>query len=162
MSEKQIIEISWRGPFTLAEVNASEYQNGLYFFVGKRPYERVSTIQYIGITEGLFKNRFKKHHKLTQVTRELSIWLGHVDFPSTFTRNQFDVAEKILLYFWQPELNEKLRVSIPKPTAVISTWHKQNGDVRINKRKELAPLYDVISWNGEHWRLGNLKMFEDG
>lgn len=161
MMEKQIIQISWKGPFTLDEIECSDFNNGLYLLAGKRLYEREKTIQYCGITEGFYKNRFKKHHKLIEITRELEIWIGSISFPTNSTRTHLEIAEKIIIYFWQPELNERKRFSLPRPTTVISNWYKKNGDPRFNQKNIYSNLSDVLSWDGDYWRIGNLKLYED-
>ena len=59
------IILNWFGPKSFEEVLADRQSgNGLYLVTGKRPYERISKIQYCGITERGFAQRLKRHHKI--------------------------------------------------------------------------------------------------
>jgi hypothetical protein len=155
------IRVHWHGPYSLDEAGESERGNGLYLFTGKRSYERNEQIQYCGITEGLYKNRFKQHHKLFEITRELGIWLGEIVYPQDPTRTHLEIAESIIVYFWQPNLNERKKVYPPKPTALISHWFKPDGAPRFNQLSIYADLHDVLCWDGELWRSGNLKVWAE-
>jgi len=163
MESKRFIEVSWKGPYSIDDIERLDSKNGgLYLFTGKKKYERLSDIQYIGITERSYKQRFKEHHKINEVTRDLNIWLGSVSYPLVNARVHLEIAEKILVYYWQCSLNEKLKKYSPKPTVLISKWHKTDGSERIRRVTEVANLPDVICWDGEYWRQGNLKTFCDG
>lgn len=154
------ITVHWRGPFAQEDVVSTELGNGLYMFAGKRPYERSEQIQYCGITEGLFRNRFSQHHKIFEITRDLTIWLGQISVPEDFTRTHLETAEKIVVYFWQPNLNERKKVSLPRPTTLISHWFKYDGMVRFNQKEIYRDLPDVLCWDGQYWRTGNLCVWE--
>ena len=161
--EQVTIIIHWKGPFLLEDVQASEFGNGLYLFTGKRKHERIEQIQYFGITEGLYRNRFNNyHHKIFEVTRDLSIWLGEIAYPSGFNRQHLETAEAILIYFWQPNLNDRKKVTPPKATTLISHWFKPDGTPRIYQKQLYKDLADVLCWDGEFWRTGNLSVWQDG
>ncbi|MFN3069817.1 hypothetical protein ACKWMY_17095 [Serratia sp. J2] len=159
--ENLTIRINWKGPYTLEQVQNSDIGNGLYLLTGKRPYERVKQIQYCGITGGLFRNRFRRHHKLDEITKDLGIWLGEISYPLGFSRVHLEIAESIIVYFWQPNLNERKKYTPPRPTAIISNWFKCDNSPRINQQEIYADLPDVICWDGELWRTGNLKVWSD-
>ena len=155
------IRVHWRGPYRLEDVCESDSGNGLYLLTGKQRYERNEQIQYCGITEGLYKNRLKQHHKIFEITRELGVWLGEVVYPQEHTRTHLEIAESIIVYFWQPNLNERKRIYPPRPTALISHWFKKDGTPRYNQVSIYADLHDVLCWDGELWRSGNLKVWQE-
>lgn len=159
--ENQTIRVNWQGPYSLEEVCESDMRNGLYLLTGKRRYERNDQIQYCGITEGLYRNRFRQHHKAFEITREQKIWLGSVAYPIEHTRTHLEIAEAIIVYFWQPNLNERKKFRPPRPTALISHWFKQDGSPRFNQMSIYSDLHDVLCWDGELWRSGNLRVWSD-
>lgn len=153
--------MNWQGPYSLEEACESGLGNGLYLLTGKRRYERNEQIQYCGITEGLYRNRFRQHHKAFEITREQKIWLGSVAYPVEHTRTHLETAESIIVYFWQPNLNERKKFRPPRPTALISHWFKPDGSPRYNQMSIYADLHDVLCWDGELWRSGNLRVWPD-
>lgn len=150
------IVIHWRGPFQ--SVEALEGENGLYLLTGKCYYERQEKIQYCGITEGVFYNRLCRHHKLDKITRDLEVWLGTIVYPQNASRYYLEMAEKMLVYFWQPNLNERLRYYPPQGTNLISQWFDPQGKPRYNQLAIYRDLPDVLCWDGDLWRTGNLKV----
>jgi len=156
------IKINWYGPYMQEQVDAIEDGNGLYLLTGKRKYQRDDPkIQYFGITERPFRERLNNyHHKLSEITKELEIWLGYIEYPTEYSRAHLEMAETILVYFWQPELNERKKINIPSPITIVSHWFKPDGNARINQRSIYRDLPDVISWDGYHWRTGNLNVYE--
>lgn len=122
MSEHTTLIINWKGPYSYDDItNNPELRNGLYLAAGKQKYERGdNSIQYCGITEGNFSLRFRNHHKLPLITREQEFWLGTVAVPANASRYYLEMAEALIIYFWQPSLNEKKKISPPKSTTVIN------------------------------------------
>lgn len=155
------IQVEWAGPYSLDEADETDFGNGLYLFSGKQKHERNVQIQYCGITENSFKSRFSNHHKLPYINRDLGIWLGGISYPNNFSRAHMEIAEKIIVYFWQPSLNEKKKYSPPTPTTLISHWFKKDGAPRVNQLAIYKDLHDVLSWDGLHWRTGNLAVYTD-
>jgi hypothetical protein len=157
------IKINWYGPFEDVSDIDVDKGGGLYMITGKRKYQRSDPeIQYIGITTTTYKTRFANHHKFNLVNRECCIWLGKIDYPKEYSTEHLKMAESIMVYFWQPELNEKLKANPPsQPTNVISHWFRKNGKVRRKKKSIYKKLPDVICWDGSHWRSGNLKVYKD-
>jgi hypothetical protein len=156
------IKIHWYGPYGEADLDDLDGGNGLYMFTGKRKHQRGEPeIQYFGITKNTYKGRFKNHHKLSEITRDIGIWLGEVSYPNDHVRDHLETAESILVYFWQPELNERKKFTPPLPTTVISHWFSADGKPRIYQNYIYKNLPDVLCWDGVHWRIGNLKVYEN-
>ncbi|MDK9716247.1 MAG: hypothetical protein OEL86_19400 [Sulfuritalea sp.] len=155
--------LNWYGPYNDSSLsNEKEFGYGLYLITGKKKSQRESVIQYCGITERSFRSRFlDANHKKNEVTREREYWLAEVDYPKRISRSTLEITEKLIIYFWQPTLNERKVLSIPDPTTVINRWYKPDGEPRIRQKSIYKDLSDVISWDGAHWRTGNLQVWED-
>ncbi|MFS1438711.1 hypothetical protein [Shewanella sp. 10N.286.48.A6] len=162
MSSHTTVIVDWRGPFSYQEIEEnSDWGNGLYLATGKLKYEREATIQYCGITEGSFHGRFKNHHKVHEINRQQEFWIGEINYPNDASRHFLEMAESIIIYFWQPELNEKKKISIPKPITLISKWFKKDSTPRYRQHSMCKELDDVLSFDGESWRTGNLQVWEE-
>ncbi|MCG7517940.1 hypothetical protein [Vibrio sp. MMH1-50] len=162
MSEHTTIIVKWRGPYNYDDIiEEPELENGLYLATGKLKYERESIIQYCGITEGSYATRFKSHHKIHDITREQEFWLGEVTYPDDASRYFMEMAESIIIYFWQPTLNERKKLSLPKPITLVNQWYKKNDEPRYRQHSLLKDLDDVLSWDGDVWRTGNLSVYDD-
>lgn len=156
------IKINWHGPYDIHNVKDSKPYSGIYLLAGKRKYQRESEIQYCGITENAFYRRFANHHTINEITREREIWLGELVYPEQWSREHLEAAEALIIYFWQPELNDKKKVNAPqKAITVISHWLKRDGRPRMKQRAIYKDLDDVLSWDGRYWRTGNLDIYED-
>ena len=158
----RIFIINWYGAYTFQELEyVKELGNGIYLITGKQKYERIPKIQYCGITEGSFYSRIKNHHKKDSIYTDQNFWLGRFSYPKEVTRNTLETAEKMLVYSWQFSLNEKKKLSLPEPTTVLNYWFNRNHEPRFNQQKIYRDFSDVISWDGELWRLGNLKVSQE-
>jgi hypothetical protein len=154
--------VDWLGPYSYSEIEENpDWGNGLYLATGKLKYERDATIQYCGITEGSFIGRFKNHHKVHRINREQEFWIGSIKYPSDTSRYFLEMAESIIIFFWQPTLNERKRISTPTSITLISKWFKQDGSPRHKQHPMCKNLDDVISWDGKLWRSGNLKVWSE-
>lgn len=154
--------VDWRGPYSYSEIEEnSEWGNGLYLATGKLKYGREAEIQYCGITEGRFIRRFKYHHKVKEINREQCFWLGEIVYPTEASRHFLEIAESIIIYFWQPALNERKKLYVPKPITLVSKWFKKDGSPRRRQHTMCKYLDDVISWDGGLWRSGNLQVWEE-
>ena len=116
-------------------------------------------IQYCGITEGSFYNRLKNHGKAPLVTRDQELWLANVEYPEEATRTFLEKAESIIIYFWQPNLNDRKKVSPPTPITLVNKWYKKDGSPRLRQHPIMKDLADVLCWDGEIWRTGNLSVY---
>ncbi|OOF43376.1 hypothetical protein [Rodentibacter trehalosifermentans] len=157
--------IHWFGPFSLDEIlENSEWgrKTGLYLGIGKTKGSRNdSEILYCGISEQSYASRFKNHHKLPFITREQEIWLGQIistPYPSNngAYKAYLKEPERLLTYFMQPELNDKNTILVPRAGTVLNCWFKQNGQPRKKRVSATHNLPDLISWDGNKWRSGNL------
>jgi|688.fasta_scaffold551110_1 hypothetical protein len=165
MTEELNVKIHWHGAYSFDdEEQLKKRGNGIYLLTGKRAgrgYRDDIGIQYIGITELSFWDRFKdKNHKIHSI-KELEIWCGEIQYPSTFTRQHLELSESLIVYYWQPNLNERKKVYPPSNTTVVSHWFKRDGEPRLRQHTVLKNLSDVISWDGIHWRVGNLNIYEE-
>lgn len=162
MTKHTTVIIDWQGPYNYSEIEENpDWSNGLYLATGKLKYEREATIQYCGITEGSFIGRFKRHHKVHEINRGQEFWLGTVKYPEDTSRHFLEIAESIIIYFWQPALNDRKKAFPPKPITLINKWFKKDGSPRLRQHTMCKHLSDVISWDGELWRNGNLQVWEE-
>jgi hypothetical protein len=152
------IAIGWWGPYTPEDVRFSDLDNGLYFLGGRRKYERQDQIQYFGITEGPYRKRLNQwHHAMGQITKNQAVCLGQIEYPRRFARRHLELAKGCLIYFWGPNLNRKKLVTPPEPVCLISRWLRPDGEPRKNRLAIYRELPDVVWWDSEYWRTGNLK-----
>lgn len=162
MSSHTTVIVNWRDPFSYDEIESNpDLGDGLYLATGKLKHKREETIQYCGITEGSFIRRFKSHHKLHNINRDKKFWIGKVQYPDEASRYYLEMAESMIIYFWQPELNEMKKISLPKPITLINNWYKKDYTPRYRQHPMCKYLADVLSWDGELWRSGNLKVWGD-
>ena len=152
--------VRWTGPLSLDEVCEFE-GNGLYLLTGKQRYERQEQIQYCGITERRFCERINSMHPKLPLIREdsFSVWLGHIEYPRLFKRRHLEHAEHCFVSFWQPALNDKKRVWNPElPICFISQWFYRDGRPRRNRPSIIRDLPDVLWWDTDRWRTGQLRV----
>lgn len=151
--------VKWFGPFTDAEVEQVNFANGLYLITGYQKGKRTQDIQYCGITETNLAKRLARHHKKDLVTREREYWLGKIVTDIQPARQDLELIENLIIYFWQPQLNEQKRKNPPDQTVVISRWHDKAGNLRRRTQHQAQQLEDVIFWDGDNWHTGNLKVY---
>jgi hypothetical protein len=95
------------------------------------------------------------------INREQAFWIGEVKYPNDVSRYYLERAEDIIIYFWQPTLNERKKITISKPITLISKWFKQDRTPRLRQHSMCKELDDVLSWDGDFWRSGNLQIWEE-
>ena len=162
MNSHTTMIVNWRGLFSFDEIEENpDWRNGLYLATGKLKSRRESTIQYCGITEGSFIARLKKHHKVHVINREQKFWIGAIDYPNEAGRLHLEMAESIIVYFWQSELNERKKISMSGAICLINRWFKKDNSPRIRQHPMCKDLSDVISWDGELWRTGNIQVWSE-
>ena len=161
MSSYTTVILEWCGPYSYDEIEENKnWENGLYLATGKLRYEREATIQYCGITEGSFYRRMKNHHKIDEINREQEFWIGTIKYPDSVSRYYLEMAESIIVYFWQPTLNERKKIVAPTPITLINKWFKKDRTTpRLRQHSMCKDLDDVLSWDGNYWRSGNLKVW---
>jgi len=157
------IILNWYGPYNDENIKDEvDFGNGLYLITGMAKRQRFDRIQYCGITERTFLKRFDdKNHKRLLVTKNREYWLAEVIYPKKVKKDILELAETTLIYFWQTPLNERKKASVPNPTTLINRWFRIDCKPRIYQQKIYKDLPDVISWDGEYWRTGNLDVYED-
>lgn len=162
MSFHTTIIVNWRGPFSYDEIEAnSDWGNGLYLASGKLKYERDANIQYCGITEGSYIKRFRNHQKVHEIVKQQKFWIGSISYPNETSRHYLEMAEWMIIYFWKPELNERKKMLLPNSISLINKWFKKDNSPRLIQHTMCKNLSDVISWDGELWRSGNLQVWSE-
>jgi len=152
------IIIEWFGPYkTISEASKAAreaFDDGLYAVVGKQPYERESALQYVGIASQLSTRVNGQHHKIPEVTKERSLWLGEVVTPRRpgkklkVTDSMLDLAEWAHAYFLQLPLNEnKTKSPPPYPVTVYNRWWKKDYETPFRRRPHID-WPDVIDFLG--------------
>lgn len=135
--------VNWFGPYSQEDVAPAsfDYEDGLYMAIGKCHYERRVSLQYMGLASSLSRRLNNSHHKLGQVTSEVTIWLGEVESPRTpgrkikVTERMLDLVEWAHIYFLKLPLNEKKRASEPDSQIVVyNRWWKRDYKTRYEKR----------------------------
>jgi hypothetical protein len=91
------------------------------------------------------------------ITKNPTVWLGQIEYPRRFNRKHLELAEGCLIYFWGPNLNRSKLVTPPELVCLISRWLKPDGEARKNRLAIYRELPDVIWWDDEYWRTGNLR-----
>ncbi|MCW9715091.1 hypothetical protein [Avibacterium sp. 21-594] len=158
--------IHWYGPFELSEVIESDWGKGkgLYIATGKTKGSRKdSSVQYCGITDRSYANRFKEHEILPEINRELQIWLGEVVVSPYPSRNSAKLKEpeRLITYYLDFDidlLNTKNLLATPEVGTLVNYWFKKDKTLRSRKPREIKALPDVISWDGEELHFGQLKI----
>jgi hypothetical protein len=156
---KAPIVIHWKGPYDLDELDKESHgSKGIYLFTGMAKFKQSEGIPYCGITEQDFYSYLKSHRKKTNITRKRKVWIGKIKHPANFSRKHLEHAEKLIIYYIQPDLNKQKKLNIPDPLMLISHWFKPNGSPRFNQLHPINNLPDIICWDGEHWRISNLRV----
>lgn len=155
--------VNWQGPYDDTELSNIDDNLGLYLITGFQKFKKTNLIQYCGITEQLFSKRLgNSHHKKDLITRDRKYWIGKIVSESQVQRVDLEFVESLIVYFWQPDLNEKKKQKPPSPTVVINRWYDINGILRKRIIHEAQKLHDVIFWDGEYWHLSDsLKVFTE-
>jgi hypothetical protein len=150
----QMYTIAWSGPFTQADVAVTQNAWGLYFFRGKCKRQRFSNLQYCGITQQYYHDRFRKHRILPKIRRDLEIWLGQPVSPQRVSWSQLIQAEHMIIHALQPPCNTRCRITEPPPTTIISQWYNRYGQRQVYPHNDFP---SVMLWDGEIWQKGDLE-----
>ena len=136
--------IEWYGPYGLdeaKEVASNDFGDGLYMAIGKCKYQRATQLQYVGLSSHLASRLYSDRHKLSRITREVSIWIGDVTTPRSpgrkvkVTDRMLDLAEWVHIFFLQLPLNDKKRVTPPEyPVTVYNRWWKKDYETQYRQR----------------------------
>ena len=147
--------VDWYGPYTLddARTAASDFCDGLYMAIGKRPYQRTVQLQYIGLASNLSIRLRNHHHKLSQITRQKEVWLGEIATPRRSgpkikaTDQMLDLVEWAHIYFLQLPPNDKKREQPPDyPITVYNRWWREDYSTAHDRRpnKQWPDLIDFL------------------
>ncbi|TIS87702.1 hypothetical protein [Mesorhizobium sp.] len=150
-----MIAVDWFGPYDLEGAKKaanSDYGDGLYMCIGKRPYQRAPALQYVGIGIQVRTRLKEDHHKLQEVTKQRSMWLGEVVTaePSgkkiKVTPATLDYAEWLHARFLRLPLNEKKTKGLPpRSVTVLNRWWRT--DYATPRRKRPHPDWpDLIDY----------------
>ena len=164
-ADLETIVLSWKGPYTLSELERIPDGNGIYLLTGTKKYSRsllsFTKVLYCGITERRFSVRVnEKHHQVPNIKpTNLRIWIGCPIFPVNHDRSHLELLETCLVSFWQPELNQKKKAYYPrKPICLVVKWCKQDGTAYKRLPDDISELKDVMWWDCKDWRTGDLKV----
>jgi hypothetical protein len=150
-----MIAINWYGPYSnLDEARAAArggWDHGLYLAIGKRSYQRIIGIQYVGMGEILHARLVESHPKLSQVQSGRQLWLGEIATaePSgkrlKATRTTLDYAEWMHARFLRLPLNEKKTKELPpRSVTVLNRWYGR--DFETVKRRPHKDWPDLIDY----------------
>lgn len=112
------------------EATRKDFGAGAYVAIGKRKYQRSTSIQYIGISSSSLYQRLKEdHHKLRLITQDRTIWLGEVASTGISgpkrKRTDFllDLVEWAHAFFLELPLNDRKRWMPPRrAVTVVNRW----------------------------------------
>lgn len=160
MTKKQsVFMIDWRGPYEGKKLRENRNTSVLYLAVGSTDKQLQRKFQYCGITGSDLRSRSRQHRKLSLI-RHCKIWEGWFTFPNPYLppRKDLELAEWIIVYYWNDLLNER-KVASPPPSSgiVISRWCNRNRK-RSTRPTPFKQLPDVIAWDSKTkwWRTGDL------
>jgi hypothetical protein len=154
--------VHWEGPYDLEDFPSAHF--GLYLATGKLPRQRQAKIQYCGISERDIRRRISRQdHKVHKINRDLELWKGIIKSDQeSLSRNDLELIESLLVYFWQMELNEKKKVNPPSSCVVVNRWFFPDGRLRKKNMHITQDIDDVIYWDGQTWHLSqNLRVFDN-
>ena len=84
-----------------------------------------------------------------------------MESPRRVKQDHLKLAEACLIYFWQPNLNKIGKIWPSEPVCLVSRWTKLDGSIRRRWDYVYKDLPDVLWWDNEYWRTGNLKLEQD-
>ncbi len=154
-----MIAIHWFGPYRSLEAARAaakvDYNDGLYLCIGMTAYQRKPAMQYVGLAKSLHTRLIENHHKLCNVTRSRSIWLGEVVTaePSgkkiKVTKATLDYAEWLHAKFLELPLNDMKRKNVPaRGVTVLNRFFKTDYETRCGRRPH-ADWPDLIDFPGD-------------
>lgn len=143
--------IDWCGPFPTIEaackaVSGEGYGEALYMAIGSRRGQKMSHIQYVGITSDLTK-RFNGNHPIQLLLRErtLRLYVGVVTSQAVAGKKaahhakRFSIplylAESVIAFLMELPLNKDKRCNPPKDSVVVvNRWYRTDFATRRRRR----------------------------
>lgn len=156
-SKHLMIAINWYGPYCdLDEARSCaryDFEHGLYLAIGKCESQRVRSVQYVGIGANVHTRLTERHHKLSLIRANRTIWLGEIATaePSgkrlKATRATLDFAEWMHARFMKLPLNDKKTKTLPtRSVTVLNRWFYD--DYETPHRRPHADWPDLIDYPG--------------
>lgn len=160
-SLKKNFVIEWKGPYySIEDIKEEDFQNSFYLISGLLKSQRGGPrVQYCGISHSrsVFSRLHDKNHKHERVTREKQIWIGEFSDSKLNTKENIELAEHLLVYYYGIELNQKKRKRLPKqPISIINRWKKITGEFRQRRKYPVQDIDSIILYDGDSfWNAKN-------
>ena len=140
-----VVKIDWYGPYKNLEdaqkASKDAFDGGLYLAIGAMENKKKNKIRYVGLSEKLSTRVKNSHESLSRLVEPYEIWLGEIGStgiagPKTqVTDLQLDLAEWAHVYFLDPNLNDKKRITPPKqPVTILNHWWGTDYETLLKKR----------------------------
>ncbi|GBE30159.1 MAG TPA: hypothetical protein ENH10_10380 [Bacteroidetes bacterium] len=155
------VVINWFGPYSYrGAIHAARddgYTDGLYLAIGRQKFDKKDRVQYVGVSNNLYKRIKPIHPTLKLIDQKLILWLGEVastGIPGKQIAGKspaLEMAEWAHVYFIDPILNDKKRMNPPSsPVTVINRWWHSDYETPW-KRKPHADWPDMIDYWGKEF-----------
>lgn len=157
-SLKKNFVIEWKGPYyCIEDIKEEDFQNSFYLISGLQKSQRgESRVQYCGISylRSVFSRLHDKKHKHEIVKRDKQFWIGKFSDKRLNTKDNIELAEHLIIYYWGTELNEKKTKTLPKePVSIINIWKKTSGEFWLRRDYPVQYIDGVILYDGDSfWR----------
>ncbi|WP_066487303.1 hypothetical protein [Sphingomonas sp. CCH9-F2] len=153
--------IDWCGPFhtieaACAAVAEGGYGEALYMAIGSKLGQRVTHVQYVGIT-GDLTGRFNGKHPIQTLLRakSLRLYVGIVTSQSVAGKKASHhakiplyLAESALAFLLELPLNKDKRCNPPKDSiVVVNRWYREDFATR-RRRQPHATWPDLVEYDG--------------
>lgn len=154
--QMDIIEIYWKGPFTLNDVisrNEDGTDYGVYQIYGTHNINGSNTLLYIGkAQEQTFGKRILQHQSwMDNELSDMQIYIGKFGGIKQIDDQKWsayiDVAEKLLIYYCSPPYN----------SSNINDFGKIKETVVLNFGKKCQLPFEVstLYWESKFWNMKN-------
>ncbi|MDD4703852.1 MAG: hypothetical protein VB048_00010 [Bacteroidaceae bacterium] len=162
-SIKKNFVIEWKGPYyDIQEIKNEEFQNCFYLLTGLKKYDRgLPEIQYCGISfsRSIYQRLLDRGHKQNDIKWEKQIWIGGLSNKRLNTKKNIELVEHLIIYYWQPILNNKKKHTPPsEPISIINRWKNKKGLFLKKITYPAQHIDDVILFDGKSfWSSNKLK-----
>lgn len=172
----EIIEILWRGPFTLRELNDEVYNDtgylqnlfnksefphyGLYQIYGTHPVSGPNSLLYIGQTN-YFSGRIYTHNEewIKYEYDDVKVYIGIIGsekdqkISKAEYMNMLNMAEKFLVYMCQPPYNSTSKAVFKHNAEEGTSLAIYNFGKKALMPTELSTYYhDSEIWENSEWK----------
>ncbi|MGY4473716.1 hypothetical protein [Bradyrhizobium sp. USDA 3364] len=157
-----VVGVDWYGPYELERARevARDYgKGGLYLCLGKLKGQHHVKMHYVGKSNNGLASRLRDdHHKLREVPRDRTLWLGVVGTGGVpgkrklLTPQSLHLAEWAIAHFLDLRLNDSLRLKRPpEPVTILSRWWRADYETPHYHRPHPA-WPDLIDYLGPEYR----------